>query len=117
MSDLGGQVATVPYSPTEPPHLSSDIRFRCRISPGNKALTNCTRQAMHGKAAGRFAAAIEAGNRGPVHVDDLAARVDAQPGAGVMEHRRRPGRIKRRFFDSVARSRLAKIRILAGIDE
>src|SRR5215471_10094238 len=87
------------------------------VLAGDKALTNRARQAVHGKAASRFAAAIEARNHRAIHVDHLAARVDAQSGAGVVDPRPRPSPKKRPPGELVTGGRLAKIRIPSGIDE
>src|SRR4051812_48962131 len=60
--------------------------FLGRLRPGDEALAGGARDAVHAEAAGGFAAAIEAGDDLTVHVDDLAFGVDAQAGAGVVQH-------------------------------
>src|ERR1700733_675713 len=87
------------------------------ISSGDVSLAYRARQAVHGKATGRLTAAIKSGDHLAVHVDHLAARIDAEPGAGVVDHRSRPCRIKRWLGNLVERLWLAEVGILAGIDE
>src|SRR6202035_1982599 len=57
------------------------VVLRRRIPSGDESLTHRARQAVHGKAAGRLAAAIKPRDHLAVHVDHLAARIDAQAGA------------------------------------
>ena len=81
------------------------------MAAGDIALAGGASEAMLAEAAGRFAAAIKAGNDLAIQIDHLAAGVDAQTRARVMHHRRRPGGIERRRGDFVERSGFTEILI------
>src|SRR5215472_2538803 len=58
------------------------------ISAGDKTLRGAARQTVHAEPAGRLAAAVETGDHLAVHIDHLAAAVDPQSRACVVEDRR-----------------------------
>src|SRR5208282_6894120 len=91
--------------------------FRDGILSGDKSLADSARQAVHGKAARRLAAAVKSGNHLAVRGGDLAARVDAQARARVVDDRRRPCRVERRLLDFAERLWLAEVIVLARLDE
>ena len=85
---------------------------RCRGgggSAGDVALASGAGDPVLAEAAGRLAAAIEAGDDLAVHVDDLAGGIDAQAGARVVNDRGCPGRIEGWFLDPMPWGRLVEI--------
>src|SRR5580692_100048 len=88
-----------------------------RVTPGDVALAGGTRQAVLTEPARRLAAAIQAGDDFTVQIHHLAMRVDAQSGAGVMQHWRGPCGMEGRGDDFVERSGLVEVLINAAVDE
>ena len=84
------------------------------MSAGDKSLAGAARQAVHAETAGGFAARVEAGDHLAPQIHHLAARVDAQAGARVVQHRRAPGGVERRFGDRMERTRFAEIIVALG---
>src|SRR6185437_1645798 len=56
--------------------------FLRRVPSRDEALHEAAREAVHGEATGAFAAAIKPGDRLALQIDDAAAAVDAEAGAG-----------------------------------
>src|ERR1700690_437566 len=79
------------------------------VLSSDKPLTGRTRQTMLTEAACRLAAAIQARNDLTVHIHDLAMRIDAQTGSGVVNDRSGPGGMEWRSGDFMQRSGLAKV--------
>ena len=75
---------------------ASDPRlFRGGIRSGDEALTGGTGKAVKAEPARGLAAAIEAGNRLTIHIDNLAPPIDPQARTRVVKHWRRPPGIER----------------------
>src|SRR5215471_7272527 len=100
-------------------HRSLASRYRdggCG-SAGDVTLASGAGQSVLAEAAGRLAAAIEAGDDLGVHVDDLAGGIDAQAGAGVVDDRGCPGRMEGWTLDPMPWARLVEIRIDSAFDK
>jgi len=68
---------------------SGRCALRVRVAAGQDALAQAARETVQAEAARRLAAAVEAGDHRAAHVHDLAARIDAQAGAAVVQNFRR----------------------------
>src|SRR6516165_8998891 len=106
-----------------PPKLGRhrNLASKCRDggcgSASDVTLASGAGQPVLAEAAGRLAAAIEAGDDLAVNIDDLAGGIDAQAGAGVVDYRGCPGRIEGWFLDPMPRGRLVEIRIDPAFDK
>ncbi len=62
--------------------------FTRRVPSRDEALHETACEAVQAEAAGAFATAIKAGDRFALQIDDMAAGIDAQSGARVMQGER-----------------------------
>src|SRR5579872_519032 len=67
-----------------------------RVEAGEAAEGRGAADAVLAEAAGRVPARIEAGYDLAAQIDDLAGRVDADAGVGIVQGRGVPGRVERR---------------------
>src|SRR5262249_9519070 len=59
------------------------------------------RQNMHRESAGGLARAVQSGDHARIAIHHLIFRIHANSGERIVENRRRPGRVERRFLDLV----------------
>ena len=87
------------------------------VSSRDQALTYGAGQTVQAEAARRLAAAIKTRDDRPAEVEHLATCIDAQPRPGIVDDRRRPGRVEWRLGDLVERLGLIEVSIHTGFDE
>jgi len=97
------------------PDNSMQLFWTIRARPGDVPLAHTSREPVHRKTAGGFAAAIEPRDYAAVEIDDLTARVDPQTRPRIVDHGRRPRGVERPKSTNELKRAIVASRFAGGI--